>query len=87
MIGPVCWKARLFSVFVSVFTKVTPYSPWTVLGQYSKKNSTKVLISMQVKDLKWYSPFVDLVGAILSFADPITDILTLVEFYRTDHKI
>lgn len=23
---------------------------------------------------------------ILSFADPITDILTLVEFYRTDHK-
>ena len=23
---------------------------------------------------------------ILSFADPITDILTLVEFYRADHK-
>ena len=35
--------------------------------------------------LKWYSPFVLLVGAILSFADPITDILTLVEFYRADH--
>ena len=27
-----------------------------------------------------------LVGAILSFADPITDILTLVEFYRADHE-
>ena len=41
---------------------------------------------MGVKDLKWYSPFVFLVGAILSFADPITDILTLVEFYRADHR-
>ena len=41
---------------------------------------------MKVEDLKWYSPFVFLVGAILSFADPITDILTLVEFYRNDHK-
>ena len=41
---------------------------------------------MLVKDLKWYSPFVFCVGAILSFADPITDILTLVEFYRADHK-
>ena len=40
---------------------------------------------MEEKDLKWYSPFVLLVGAILSFADPITDILTLVEFYRADH--
>ena len=27
-----------------------------------------------------------LVGAILSFADPITDLLTLVKFYRADHK-
>ena len=41
---------------------------------------------MREEDLKWYSPFVFLVGAILSFADPITDILTLVEFYRADHK-
>ena len=41
---------------------------------------------MKVEDFsKWYSPFLLLVGAILSFADPITDILTL-EFYRTDHK-
>ena len=44
------------------------------------------LLSMEVDDLKWYSPFLLLLGAILSFADPITDILTLVEFYRTDHK-
>ena len=42
---------------------------------------------MKVEDLKWYSPFVFLLGAILNFADPITDILTLVEFYRTDNKI
>ena len=35
---------------------------------------------------KWYDIFVDLFGTILSFADPITDILTLVEFYREDHK-
>ena len=41
---------------------------------------------MLVKDLKWYSPFMFFVGAILSFADPITDILTLVEFYCADHK-
>ena len=41
---------------------------------------------MKVEDLKWYSPFVFLVGAILSFADPITDMITLVEFYRNDHK-
>ncbi|CAH3168133.1 unnamed protein product, partial [Porites evermanni] len=30
--------------------------------------------------------FLALLGTILSFADPITDILTLVEFYRADHK-
>ena len=42
---------------------------------------------MEEKDLKWYSPFVFLVGAILSFADLITDILTLLEFYRANHKV
>ena len=42
---------------------------------------------MEVEDLEWYSPFVFFAGAILSFADPITDILTLVEFYRADHKV
>ncbi len=41
---------------------------------------------MKAEDLKWYSPVLFLVGAILSFADPITDILTLVEFYRSGHK-
>jgi len=41
---------------------------------------------MKVEDLSWYSPMMFLVGAILSFADPITDILTLVEFYRADHE-
>ena len=41
---------------------------------------------MAEEELKWYSIFVVLFGAILSIADPITDVLTLVEFYRTDHK-
>ena len=41
---------------------------------------------MAEKDLKWYGIFVFLFGTILSFADPITDILTLVEFYRADYK-
>ena len=45
---------------------------------------------MAEKELKWYDDwyhiFVVLFGTILSIADPITDILTLVEFYRTDHK-
>ena len=41
---------------------------------------------MAKKELKWYGIFVVLFGAILSIADPITDVLTLVEFYRTDHK-
>ena len=50
------------------------------------KRTKQKSVDMGVKDLKWYSPFVFLVGAILSFADPITDILTLVEFYRADHR-
>lgn len=33
-----------------------------------------------------YSTILLFVGIILSFADPITDILTLVEFYRAGHK-
>ena len=41
---------------------------------------------MAEKKLKWYSILEVLFGTILSFADPITDILTPVEFYRADHK-
>ena len=41
---------------------------------------------MAENELKWYDIFVVLFGTVLSIADPITDILTLVEFYRTDHK-
>ena len=40
---------------------------------------------MAKKELKWYILKV-LFGTILSIADPVTDVLTLVEFYRTDHK-
>ena len=53
----------------------------------SKRNSTKALTSIPEERPKWYSPFVLLVGTILSLADPVTDIITAVEFYRADHKI
>ena len=51
-----------------------------------REGESEKALSMEVNDLKWYSPFLFLLGAILSFADQITDILTLVEFYHTDHK-
>lgn len=51
------------------------------------KKVTKVDFTMKVEDLKWYSPCLFLAGAILGVADPITDILTVVEFYSNDHKI
>ena len=51
----------------------------------SPRRTNEKSVDMEEEDLKWYSPFVFLVGAILSFADPITDILTLKEFYRADH--
>ena len=41
---------------------------------------------MAENELKWYNILKVLFGTILSIADPITDVLTLVEFYRTDHK-
>ena len=41
---------------------------------------------MAENELKWYGIFVVLFGTILCFADPITDIFTVVEFYRADHK-
>ena len=37
-------------------------------------------------ELKWYRILEVLFGTILSIADPITDILTLREFYRAGHK-
>ena len=40
---------------------------------------------MAEKKLKWYSILEVLFGTILSFADPFSDILTLVEFYRAGH--
>ena len=43
-------------------------------------------IEVMAKNIKWYSILEVLFGIILSIADPITDILTVVEFYRADHK-
>ena len=37
---------------------------------------------MAQKELKWYGILSILFGTVLGFADPITDTLTLVEFYR-----
>ena len=42
---------------------------------------------MAENKLKWYDILAVLFGTILSFADPVTDILTLVEFYSANHKI
>ena len=42
---------------------------------------------MAENELKWYDILEVLFGTILSFADPVTDILTLVEFYRANHKM
>ena len=36
--------------------------------------------------IRYGKNFLFLFGIVQSFADPITDILTLVEFYRADHK-
>ena len=41
---------------------------------------------MAEKELKWYGILAILFGTVISFADPITDILTLVEFYLANHK-
>ena len=41
---------------------------------------------MTENKLKWYDILRVLFLTILSIADPITDILTLVQFYRADHK-
>ena len=38
---------------------------------------------MAEKELKWYGILAILFGTVISFADPI---LTLVEFYRANHK-
>lgn len=40
-----------------------------------------------VNDLKWYSTFVFLTGTMLGFADPLTDIFTLAEFYKQNNMI
>ena len=37
--------------------------------------------------IHWYDVVFFLLGALLSFADPVTDILTLVVFYNEGHKI
>ena len=49
----------------------------------SSRRTNEKSVDMEEEDLKWYSPFVLLVGAILSFADPITDILTLDRWNST----
>ena len=38
-----------------------------------------------IDNLKWYDTFVFLIGIILSIADPVTDALTLAEFYKGNH--
>ena len=58
--------------------KYTPSSP--TMGK-DADTITRTLIQV-----KWYHTFVLLVGTILSVVDPITDVLTLMEFHRNNHK-
>ena len=37
--------------------------------------------------VKWYDTIVLLVGSVLAVVDPVTDILTLRQFYLKDHKV
>ena len=37
--------------------------------------------------VKWYDTIFLLVGSVLAVVDPVTDILTLREFYLNDHKV
>ena len=41
---------------------------------------------MAENKLKWYQLVSIFFGIILGFVDPITDILTLMEFLRANHK-
>ena len=68
---------------------VVSYSPQHICVNTSRssRRTKEKSVDMVEEYLKWYSPFVFFVGAMLSVADPITDILTLVEFYRANHKI
>ena len=49
-------------------------------------DSRKFFIVSRVK-VKWYDTIFLLVGSVLAAVDPVTDILTLREFYLKDHKI
>ena len=49
-------------------------------------DSRKFFIVSRVK-VKWYDTIFLLVGFVLAAVDPVTDILTLREFYLKDHKI
>ena len=40
---------------------------------------------LELYRLPWYATLFPLVVTLFSFADPITDILTLIEFYRAEH--
>ena len=53
---------------------------------YRKRESFKEVEAVGEKGLKWCDICLALFGTILSFGDPTTDILTLVKFYRADHK-
>ena len=51
-----------------------------------KRESFKEVEAVGEKGRKWCDICLALFGTILSFGDPTADILTLVKFYRADHK-
>ena len=72
-------------IFMSILFPCVHYL-WVYYHHSPYPKKTRLSRLHMELEIKWYSKYVFLVGALLSFADPITDILNLVQFYREDHK-
>ena len=53
----------------------------------SENADSRELFNISRVKVKWYDTILLLVGSVLAAVDPVTDILTLREFYLNDHKI
>lgn len=53
----------------------------------SENADSRELFNISRVKVKWYDTILLLVGSVLAAVDPVTDILTLREFYLKDHKI
>ena len=53
----------------------------------SENADSRELFNISRVKVKWYDTIFLLVGSVLAAVDPVTDILTLREFYLKDHKV